>query len=206
MITVKIQTKGLADLLKKQIDLIKDKEKLMRYLAVSMIPEVRVRVHQDGLDSNGQRIGTYSPAYMKVRTGNYSNALARSTSSKIRAVRNEDGSESFFSGAGFYTRGKKAVFNIKSKKAVKTKASQRPRYNRTSDTKVILSLTRQMENDMTAIPTPTGYGIGYLNPFNAQKARWGESTYKKTIWDLTKEEEDLVFRLTDQYLKNNAKA
>ncbi len=199
MITVKIQTKGLADLLKKQIDLIKDKEKLMRYLAVSMIPEVKVRVHQDGLDSNGQRIGTYSPAYMKVRTGNYQNADRFSRGKNKGNLKN----------AGITTKRRVSTPFGKSKFSfinIEDEGIKRKKYNRTSDTKVIMSLTRQMENDMTAIPTPTGYGIGYLNPFNAQKARWGESTYKKTIWDLTKEEKDLVFRLTDQYLKNNAKA
>jgi len=69
----------------------------------------------------------------------------------------------------------------------------RPNYNRTADTKVILSLTRQMENDLSVVETSGGYGIGYLNPDNLKKARWCEETYKKKILSkLTTEEIELA--------------
>lgn len=52
---------------------------------------------------------------------------------------------------------------------------QRTPYNRTCDTKMIFSLTRQMENDFfltesDLIKTSTGYGLGFKNLFNAEKA------------------------------------
>lgn len=49
------------------------------------------------------------------------------------------------------------------------------KYNRTSDDKVVFSLTRQMENDLALnitnpIKTEKGYGIGFKNPANVAKA------------------------------------
>jgi hypothetical protein len=46
------------------------------------------------------------------------------------------------------------------------------KHNRSADKKVIISLTRQVENDFSVIPTPTGYGLGFKNKFNLQKVTW----------------------------------
>lgn len=64
------------------------------------------------------------------------------------------------------------------------------KYKRSSDTKVIVSLTRQLENDWSVIATEKGYGIGFLNPLNFQKAGWVEDTKDKTIFKLSKAERD----------------
>lgn len=48
------------------------------------------------------------------------------------------------------------------------------KHKRSGDSKVIISLTRQLENDWSVIATAKGYGIGFKNPFNLQKARWCE--------------------------------
>lgn len=58
------------------------------------------------------------------------------------------------------------------------------KHSRSSDTKIIISLTRQLENDWSVIATQKGYGIGFKNPFNLQKAIWVQgghaaSTVKK---------------------------
>lgn len=51
-------------------------------------------------------------------------------------------------------------------------------YNRTADTKMIFSLTRQMENDFflvdnkEPIKTADGYALGFKNKFNLEKANW----------------------------------
>ena len=59
------------------------------------------------------------------------------------------------------------------------------RYNRSADKKVIVSLTRQLENNWSVIATPKGFGIGFLNPFNYQKARWVEQIKQREIFSLT---------------------
>lgn len=61
---------------------------------------------------------------------------------------------------------------------------ERKKHERSDDRKVIISLTRQLENDWSVIATARGYGIGFKNPFNLQKAIWVQgghaaSTVKK---------------------------
>ena len=48
------------------------------------------------------------------------------------------------------------------------------KYNRTADTNMIFSLTRQMENDYGIVSSDAvnGYGVGFKNDFNADKAKW----------------------------------
>jgi len=89
---------------------------------------------------------------MKVRTGVFINSL-KSKSGKLK-------------NAGVFSKGK-------------NKGAPRPRYNRTADTKVIASLTRQMENDEKVIAIPKGYGIGFSNPLNYNKSQWVEATYNR---------------------------
>lgn len=64
------------------------------------------------------------------------------------------------------------------------------KYNRNADKKIIVSLTRQLENNWSVIPTSRGYGIGFLNPFNLQKARWVEQQKGKEIFSLSAVERD----------------
>lgn len=168
-------------------------DQMLREVATTLAAEVRERVHEQGLDSSGQAIGTYSAGYMVVRTGSYKNA-----------GKND---------AGFATKGKKSVFSIKKKKAVKTKQSKRIMYNRGSDTKVILSLTRQMENDFSTgaknknvSKISGGYGIGWKNEINAKKAEWNETRYKKKIFNLTAEEKDLALKLANEIIKDKVDA
>jgi hypothetical protein len=72
------------------------------------------------------------------------------------------------------------------------KQRQRPPLNRTGDTKIIVSATRELENDWSVIATQKGYGIGFKNPFNLQKLRWVEQGQGKKIGDLTPDEEKYV--------------
>lgn len=81
------------------------------------------------------------------------------------------------------------------------------KYNRTSDTKMIFSLTRQMENDLflvagsnpedVPIKLNDGYGIGFKNPLNAKKAeglQFGNKTLKGfgVVYKLSNEEKKLI--------------
>lgn len=149
---------------------------LLREIATSMQAVVRDRVHTDGIASDGSQIGTYSKEYMSVRTGQFATNKKVAKGKKKGELRTE----------GTFTRGIH-------------KGEQRPMYNRTSDTKVIGSLTRQMESDWSAQPTPTGYGLGYNNIENFNKSQYLEATYKKKIWPLTNNEEDNVLLIADNY-------
>lgn len=75
------------------------------------------------------------------------------------------------------------------------------RYNRTTDPKVILSLTGQMENDWSVIALGNqSYGLGYKNSLNADKANWNEDRYGK-IFALTKDELKQVQLIVNAWVK-----
>lgn len=133
----------------RKLQVLKDKEYLLRPVAFGLIDKMTQRIHVDGKASDDEQIGNYNSNYLKVR--------------------------------------------------------QRKPYNRTADTKIIVSLTRQLENDWSVIATDKGYGIGFNNPFNLQKARWVEERKDKEIFSLTTEEKeyavDYLNELTNEALK-----
>lgn len=130
---MKIQTniKLVAGRIKQNLEKLKNKEYLLRPVAIEVIPLMTERIHQKGEASDNSEIGTYSSGYLKLR--------------------------------------------------------QR-KYKRDASGKVIVSLTRQLENNWSVIATQNGYGIGFLNPFNEQKARWVEEGKGKKIFNLSKSE------------------
>jgi hypothetical protein len=132
MITVKSNIKIVAGRIKQQLETLKNKEYLLRPVAIEVIPLMTERIHQKGESSDGGQIGTYSNPYLKLRQS---------------------------------------------------------KYKRDASTKVIVSLTRQLENNWSIIATQNGYGIGFTNPFNLQKARWVEGIKGKTIFSLSGSEQ-----------------
>ena len=170
---------------------------ILRTVALTVLPELRKRVHVLGKDSSGAQIGSYSPGYMVLRTGAYKNADKISKGKNKGKLKN----------SGRFTKGKLVFEQDGFAIEENIKGRTRPKYNRDSDTKVILSLTRQMENDLTVVPTGTkSYGIGYNNPLNFKKAQYCEATYKKPILTkLTNEEIELARNtaqeFTTEYLK-----
>jgi hypothetical protein len=69
---------------------------------------------------------------------------------------------------------------------------EREKNNRGEDRKIIVSLTRQLENDWAVLATSTGYGIGFNNPFNKDKARWVEEQKSKIIFNLSVFEKEYI--------------
>jgi hypothetical protein len=64
----------------------------------------------------------------------------------------------------------------------------RSKAKRGVDPKIIVSLTRQLENNWSVLETSNGYGIGFTNPFNADKLRWVEEQKGKVIANLSEGE------------------
>jgi hypothetical protein len=168
-------------------------DQMLRTVALAVLPEVKKRVHVNGKASDGSQIGTYSKSYMAVRTGAFQNAK-RSIKGKNKGKLKDAGT---FTDRVIRLDKKTGVFSGEEKEG-----SARPKYNRTADTKVIGSLTRQMENDLSVVAAGRGYGIGYLNPYNYDKSQWLEMTYKKDIWELTKEELELAKKVAEDFVHN----
>ena len=76
------------------------------------------------------------------------------------------------------------------------------RYNRTASTDVVLSLTRQMENDMSVIALSDGYGVGYKNPDNYQKSQWVQEKYNKPIWEQSESEQETTREIAVKYIED----
>ena len=68
----------------------------------------------------------------------------------------------------------------------------RKKSGRGGDTKIIVSFTRQLENDWAVLATEKGYGIGFNNPFNTKKARWVEENKDVKIFNLTPSEQEYI--------------
>lgn len=160
-----------------------DKSDLCKEVATNIVPLIRVRVHVEGKASDGSPIGTYSKGYMRVRTGNYPETIVvKGKNAGQYRERKKKGQ------AGVFTKGR-------------NQGQPRPTYNRSTDTKVILSLTSQMEQDLKPIQTDNGYGIGYSNEFNYNKAVWNEKRYKKDIWNLSVDELNTMESISENYIK-----
>ena len=75
------------------------------------------------------------------------------------------------------------------------------KYQRSADSKVIVSLTRQLENDWSVIATTRGYGIGFKNQFNLQKARWVEQSKQAEIFSLSNDENKYASELINDLVR-----
>ena len=73
------------------------------------------------------------------------------------------------------------------------------KYNRTADPDVILSLTGQMVNDWKVIAVQGGYGLGFSNSFNANKAKWAQERFG-VIYELTIKEMKLIQLIVNDWL------
>lgn len=179
MYTISIHTTGVDNLLKKIND-IGDKQKITLKLATSLKGEMVTRIHEKGLSSNGGSIGTYSTEYMKVRNGGFNNQV-KITRGKNKGIGKE---------SGVYTKGK-------------NKGELRHNYNRGADRKVILSLTRFQENDLTVVAVDGGlYGVGYNNELNFKKSQGQEKMYNKKIFYPTSGEMEMMNNVVSNFIKD----
>jgi len=175
---VTIDTQQFGEELKAKLANVIDPQKeLFREVVTDLVPMVHDRIHIEGKAANGSQIGSYSNAYMKVRTGNYDN------STRVTRGKNKGKAKD----AGTATKGKNA-------------GAARNKYNRTADTKIILSLTRQLENDYAVIGVEGGYGIGFNNEHNADKARWNDERGHAKVYDLTAEELEYATQKTGELI------
>lgn len=127
-----------------------DIDKMTRIQATTLMAVMRDRIHVQGLDADGNPIGTYSPKYVK------------------------------------YVRNSK-------------------KYERGSDTKVIASLTRTLENSWRIYPIQNGTGIGFTTAEQLKKSGYVQETYKKDIFAPTQSEIALANEIAHNYISKHFK-
>ena len=161
-----------------------DTDTMLKEIAVNVLPEIRERVHVRGEASDESQIGTYSDGYMRVRTGNYPETVITRGKNKgqFREKKEKEGQ------AGYFTKGR-------------SMGKARSRYNWPNDSKVILALTGKMQGQMIEIKTDNGWGIGYTNESDYNKAIWNELRYKKDIWSLSIEELNIMESTAERYIE-----
>jgi hypothetical protein len=77
------------------------------------------------------------------------------------------------------------------------------KYNRTSDTDVIFSLTGQMENNYKVIAiSDTEYGLGFDNATDGQKSVWLAERFGNDIWALSESELKQVDAIVQEFVNN----
>lgn len=81
----------------------------------------------------------------------------------------------------------------------------RKKAGRGENKRIIVSLTRQLENNWSVLETTNGYGIGFTNPFNADKLRWVEEMKNKQIGALSTQEIDYAFERINELVTDALK-
>lgn len=82
----------------------------------------------------------------------------------------------------------------------------RPKFGRKEGGKVVLSLTRSMENGMILFPIANGTAIGYATPELFQRAKWQEKRAcygQRAIFSPTAAEQQLVQEIGRNYIKEH---
>jgi hypothetical protein len=124
---------------------------------------------------------------------------AMATVAMLRRRIHVQGMASDGSGIGTYSSGymkvRTGTYKTAHYRSGAKKGAARPKYNRSADTKVILSLTRQMEQDYTIIPMNDGFAAGYNNDLSMRKAMWAQERYGKEILALTDEERAAMMQI-----------
>jgi len=190
-ITMNFTGNGLLPLIAKLKEV---QERAALIVVTSLVGVTHDRIHKQGKAADNSQIGTYSPEYMVVRTGNYKDA----TTAKSGKMAGKVTKAGKFSSRTIRLNTRTGVFTGEEKVG-----KNRPNYHRDSNTTVILSLTRQQENDWSVIETGTNqFGLGYKNPLNFSKSQWEEETYKKKIFALTPEEQKKADQTINDYVKN----
>lgn len=188
MATISITT-NLKDVLGQVTDKIKlllDPLTLLKPAAQEAISLIHPRIHVNGIATDGGQIGLYSPGYLAIRSGVFQNT--QRISRGVNKGKPKKGNAGTFTDATIKLNKKTGVFSGLEKVGL-----PRPVFNRGTDPKVIISLTRELESDYVTVPIDDhSYGVSFNNPFNLEKAANVERIYNKKIFPLTTEEEGKI--------------
>lgn len=154
----------------------------IRTVATTMLAEMKTRVFEQGKKTDSSDIGKYSttPMYVSVNAnpGKSFGAIGKTGKSKFKSGKSHT-SRYFAGGYNEY----------------KAKIGRNPGY-------VNLSLSGQLNSQMTIIGTPKGYGIGWTNKEMFERAGHFTKKYGQ-IWHLTEEEKTLAREIAQREFINS---
>jgi len=166
MLTLNSNLQTVFNTVSDKVNSLSSSPEITQSAAENVVDLVRQRIHVDGLDADGDAIGSYTPCYMRVRTGAF-----KRDGLPYKSKKNKGKSMPI----GLFTKGK-------------NKGQARPQYGLGTDTKVILTLTGGMRDDLSVQPSGAGFGIGFSSTDYSGRAVWLEEKYSKTIFALTPSE------------------
>lgn len=154
----------------------------VRSVATTMLAEMKTRVFEEGGATSGD-IGKYStkPLYVSINA-NPGKSFGQPTGK---------------TGKSKFTTGKKAGQSHTSKYFQRGYDEYKSAIGRNIG-KVNLFLSGQFSQQMTVLPTPKGYGLGWTNTEMFNRAGAFTKKYKR-IWGLTENETELAKSLAKKY-------
>lgn len=176
---------------------------LLRTVATSLLGVVKHRIHEQGLAADDTKIGVYSkiPIYI---------SLSQSPRKFATKGKNSDATISV-SSSNIATR-KTSTAKVGAMKNGKIRASAyfAGGYDEFKTTvgrntlggNVNLSLSGQLNSQLTVQATKRGYGYGWPDSEKLKRAKALEKKYGKLIWALTVSEKVLVKDVATQYVKD----
>lgn len=163
-------------------------DSLLRVVSTSVIGPMKTRIHEKGIATDGSKIGDYSRKPM------YVSANANVGKSFGRPI-GKTGKSKFVSGAKKGTDHKSRYFPggyYEYKTAI----------GRNQIGTVNLSLSGQLNNQLSIQTTGKGYGIGWADAEKFKIAKAMEKKYGKPIWLLSSEEKQIANKVAEKYIKN----
>lgn len=162
----------------------KNRDTVMRTLSTSMLGVVKTRIHEEGKATDGTLIGVYSkkPLYISIKANagrSFGAPVGKTGKSKTKAGKPHT--------SKYYPQG---YYQFKTE------------IGRNQLGTVNLSLSGQLNSQLTIRATERGYGIGWNDAEKLRRARFLERKYKKRIWSLSKEERDLALAIAQRLISN----
>lgn len=155
-------------------------DKVTRTVATEMLGLLRARIHQEGKAADGSDIGQYSTKSMYV---SIKQNVGRSFGSPLGKP-NEKGKRS-----STFKSGKKEGQKHTSRYFEQGYKEYKTQIGRNVLGKVNLSLSGQLDSQLTLIHTQAGWGLGWADTEKYLRAKaLQDKKYKKKIWALSAEE------------------
>lgn len=216
MITVKTNIKSVISSLNGKIESFlpgaEHYDGLLRTVATSMIGVVKTRIHEEGRAADNSNIGTYSTKEMYASKSQFVGS-GFTPLGKIKTGKDVSAGTATTKVSFKNSKGKVKTKKVAIKKDFTERKSMflpggykqfRQVQGRPAD-KVNLSLSGDMNTQLTVQPTAKGYGYGWpegdIKGGRLQRAKHLEKKYGKKIWALTDEEIQQVIVISQNYAK-----